>query len=155
MVVGDSFYRLRYPLKYADLIKKYSRSFKLEPNFVAAVIYEESRFQKDSVSNAGAMGLMQIMPETAEHIASNLGETVSQEQLFDPEFNIRYGCWYLRFLLDHFDGDPVLALAAYNAGISYVKGWQEKGQGIVFKETKVFVKRVEKSAMMYKKIYHW
>ncbi|KKQ74151.1 MAG: Soluble lytic murein transglycosylase, partial [Berkelbacteria bacterium GW2011_GWB1_38_5] len=103
-----------YPLDYKDLIKKYSEERNLRPNFVAAVIYTESRFNPGSVSSVGALGLMQVMPGTGDSIAQEMGEKTGD--LTDPETSIKYGTWYLKGLSDKYNGNTDLILAAYNAG---------------------------------------
>ena len=105
-----------YPVEYEDLIREYAQANGLEPAYVAAVILAESSYRPDVVSSADARGLMQIVPSTGEWIAGRLGETFSEENLFDPATNIRYGCWYLGFLMQRYDGDMRCASAAYPHG---------------------------------------
>ena len=142
----------RYPLKYRDLIEKNAADFGLEPSLVASVIFEESRFKADAKSGAGAQGLMQIMPDTASFIAKNLGESLPQN-ITEPEVNIRYGSWYLKYLLGKSGNDEKAALASYNAGPGNVASWQSQGQKIQFKETADFVSRLEKSKNIYQQYY--
>jgi soluble lytic murein transglycosylase len=93
------------------------------PALIAAVIYRESKF-RDVTSSAGAKGLMQILPSTAHFIARKSGGTeFEQGDLADPQINISYGSWYLRYLLDRYDGNAVAAVAAYNAGHGRVDEW--------------------------------
>lgn len=97
---------------------------------LAAVIYAESRFQ-DQTSSAGARGLMQITPDTADTIEKlSGGETFEYEDLADPELNIRYGSYYLRYLLYLYDGNEVAALAGYNAGPGNAESWGGAGMDI-------------------------
>src|SRR5687767_16007564 len=99
------------PLRHDDIIRQQASDKNLDPALIAAVIYEESRF-RDQTSHAGARGLMQITPQTAEFIAKRSGGTAfSQEDLATPQINISYGSYYLRYLLDRYDGDTELALA--------------------------------------------
>ena len=113
-----------YPLLYRDLIEKYAAEYNLSPAFVSAVIRNESSFQAKVESGAGARGLMQLMPDTAEWIAGKLNvEGYAFERMFDPESNIRFGCWYLNYLSRTFLGDPVSVTAAYHAGQNQVKVW--------------------------------
>ena len=112
-----------YPLAYRDLIERYAAEYFLDPAHVASVIYCESSFRPDALSPAGAMGLMQLMPDTGRWIAGQLGETCSEDCLYEPETNIRYGCWYLKFLMDRYGGNMRNAVAAYHAGQGKVDEW--------------------------------
>jgi len=110
------------------------------------VIWTESKFDERAVSQKGAMGLMQIMPATGEWLAGKIGEDFNEERLFCPEFNIRLGVFYLRYLLDKFECEE-RALAAYNAGEGNVRKWED-GE-IRFRETRDFVRRVRISRKIY------
>lgn len=155
------FMRYLYPLKYQDYIVKYSEEFRVDPYMVAAVIKVESNFSPDVVSNKGAIGLMQIMPETARWAAGKMGmKNFRMETLVLPETNIKIGTWYLSSLLEEFDGNITLALAAYNGGRGNVAEWIESGQirgniedNIPFTETRDFVSKVKKAYKWYKKLY--
>lgn len=151
-----------YPLEYEELIWKYAGEHSLDPYLVAAVIRTESHFDAEAVSAAGAMGLMQVMPDTGNWISEKLGEEgFTSGDLFDPETNIRYGTWYLKFLSDKFDGNTDLMLAAYNAGHGRVGEWledEEYSEGgnlvnIPYKETDEYIKKVNKAYEKYKEIY--
>ena len=111
-----------YPLKYSELVEKYSAEYNLDEAFVYAVIETESGFNKDAVSEVGARGLMQIMPDTFKWLKSKTGEKLSEDALFEPEVSIWYGCFLLRYLLDEFENEKT-ALAAYHAGVGRVKKW--------------------------------
>lgn len=142
-----------YPLEYKDLIKKYSIERGLRPNFVCAIIYTESRFNRDSVSGAGATGLMQIMPGTGASIAEELGEAnYSPSSLFDPDTNIRYGTWYIKGLLDKYDGNSDLATAAYNAGVGRADRFKDANMPLPY-ETVSFVQKIKDVEEMYNKVY--
>lgn len=118
-----AFYKIRYPLKYGDIIAKYSNEYKLDKTLVASLINEESSFDKNAVSHMNAMGLMQISPTTAKFIAEKLDDKdFVVENLFDPDTNIKYGCYYLSYLKDKFK-DRVVYLSAYNAGETTVSLW--------------------------------
>ena len=113
-----------YPLAYRDLIEKYAMLYNLEPSYIAAIILNESSFRPDAVSSVGARGLMQLMPDTAEWIAEKLKiNGYSFERMYDPESNIRFGCWYLNYLSSLFAGNPVCVTSAYHAGQGQVAAW--------------------------------
>jgi len=113
---------VNYPIKYQELISEYSQKYNLDPKFVASVINTESGFNKNAVSSSGAVGLMQIMPNTAEYIADLLNEDFSEDKLFEAETNIKYGCYYLNYLNNKFSDEKVV-LCAYNAGETTVSKW--------------------------------
>ena len=119
----DSYYRFALPLGYAEDISANAVRFRLPPALIYAIIYNESAFKPQVVSPAYAVGLMQILPTTGQQLATALGESFHEESLYDPPTNIRYGCRYLRDLLDALGNDPALAAAAYNAGPQAVKQW--------------------------------
>src|SRR3954470_17468415 len=147
------------PLRHEDVIRQQSAAKGLDPALVAAVIYAESHFV-DQTSRAGARGLMQITPETAHAIAARTGGTAFTEaDLATPQINIAYGTWYLRHLLDHYSGDEIAALAAYNAGIGNVDRWRSASGGalsmdeIPFAETRAYVTRVLGARADYRRKY--
>ena len=110
-------------MEYTELIRSRAAAEGLEPAYVAAVILAESSYNPQAVSSVNAQGLMQIMPETGEWIAGKFDETYVEGCLFDPETNIRYGCWYLGYLLRRYDGDKTCSTAAYHSGQGTVDGW--------------------------------
>ena len=112
-----------YPMEYQELICQYAADNELPPAYVAAVILAESSYRPEAVSQVNAQGLMQILPSTAEWIAGKFDETYTEGCLFDPETNIRYGCWYLGFLMRRYDGDMRCSSAAYHAGQGTVDKW--------------------------------
>ena len=145
--------RIHYPLRYEQIVRGHARNYRLDPALLAAVIYQESKFKADAKSEAGAIGLMQLQPDTAKGIAIRTGGSRFQtSDLYNPEINIRYGSWYLRHLLDKYD-DEKLALAAYNAGQSNVDTWRAEGKGIQFSETREYVDRVEHMKGVYRDAY--
>ncbi len=145
-----------YPLDFKDEIKMYSEEYALDPYFVSSVIRAESSFDETAVSYRGAVGLMQIMPDTGAWAAEKIGiAEFSQDMLFQPDVNIRIGCWYLRHLSDMFKGDQNKVMAAYNAGPSNVKEWagdDELGD-IPFAETENYLIRVTRNYQIYKGLY--
>jgi soluble lytic murein transglycosylase len=145
--------RVRYPLRYEEIVTGHAANYRLEPQLVAAVIYQESKFDADARSSSGAVGLMQLLPETGQGIADRTGGNAWQpDDLLDPELNVRYGSWYLRHLLDKYD-DERLALAAYNAGQTNVDRWRAEGVGIQFDETRHYVERVQELKQVYAEAY--
>ncbi|HKB19691.1 MAG TPA: lytic transglycosylase domain-containing protein [Gaiellaceae bacterium] len=148
------FERIRYPLRYEQIVRGHARNYDLDPALLAAVIYQESKFRADAKSSSGAIGLMQLRPQTAEGIAIRTGGTrFRTSDLYNPELNVRYGSWYLRHLLDKY-GDETDALAAYNAGQQNVDEWRAEGKGIQFPETRAYVKRVEHLKHVYARAYN-
>ncbi len=141
----DVIQELTLPLRHEDVIRQQSREKEVDAALIAAVIYSESKFS-DRTSSAGARGLMQITPETAQEIERHSGGTTFQlGDLSDPEINIRYGTYRLRELLDRYDGDVVAVLAAYNAGPTNVDRWGGSDlslDGIPFPETRAYVEEV-------------
>ena len=117
-----SFYAYYYPMKYKEEIVLYSKQFSVEGALVASVANVESNFDEDAMSNKGAVGLMQILPSTAEWIAGQIGEDYLEEKLKEGDYNIKLGSFYLSYLLKYF-GDWKLAICAYNAGQGNVKSW--------------------------------
>lgn len=155
--------RLWYPLEYEDAIRREAARYDLDPALVAAVINTESGFVPDSRSSAGAVGLMQVLPETAEFIASEPNRpSPPPDELEDPAVNIAYGTRYLRYLADRYGTVP-LALAAYNGGETNLSVWLDEArsrgddlripQDIPFSETRAFVTRVLDAAPIYRRSY--
>jgi soluble lytic murein transglycosylase len=149
----DWYLRTRYPLEYAHIVRGHARNHDLDPSLLAAVVYVESRFDPNARSEAGAIGLMQLLPATAKGIALRTGGTrFVIADLRDPEINVRYGSWYLDHLRDRY-GDTKLALAAYHAGQGNVERWQREGLGIVFAETRAYLNEVERVRRVYERAY--
>jgi soluble lytic murein transglycosylase len=145
--------RLWYPYRYGAIVRGHAANYRLDGALLAAVIYEESRFRAGARSKSGAIGLMQLLPSTAEGIAARTGGTRFRvSDLYDPELNVRYGAWYLRHLLDKY-GDERTALAAYNAGQRNVDRWRARGGAIAFAETRHYVDRVEQLKRIYRHAY--
>ena len=150
------------PLTHADTIRAQAQAKHLDPSLIAGVIYAESKFN-DSISSAGALGMMQLLPSTADFIAQRSGGTrFTTADLATPDINIAYGSWYLRYLLDRYQGNEVLALAAYNGGMGNVDRWvaEAGAQGhslrvsdIPFPETRAYVTRVLEARREYRAKY--
>jgi soluble lytic murein transglycosylase len=143
--VDDVLREVTLPLRHDDIIRQQASEKDVPADLIAAVIYAESRF-RDQTSEAGARGLMQVTPHTAKLIEElSGGETFVIEDLADPDINIRYGTFYLRYLLDRYGGNEVAALAAYNAGESQVDEWggsELETDDIEFAETRNYVEVV-------------
>ena len=124
------------------------------PRLLAAVIYRESKFDSDARSSSGAIGLMQLLPDTAQGIAELTGgRRFKVDDLYDPEINVRYGSFYLRRLLRKYENRR-LALAAYNAGQANVDQWLAEGrEEIPFPETEEFVDNVLETREIYARAY--
>jgi len=151
-----------YPSYYSSIIGKYAEQFKVDPLFVRAVMRQESIFDANIVSHAGAIGLMQVMPVTGKNIAAELKEkNFTADSLYNPEIAIRYGTSYLQRRLKQFNDDLVLTLSAYNAGAHNATKWnnQRKGaeydifvENIGFLETRLYVKKVLGNYWTYQRL---
>ncbi len=153
---GEAIKEVTLPLRHDDIIRQQAREKDMDPALIAGVIYEESRFL-DQTSNAGARGLMQITHDTADTIETlSGGSTFVYDDLANPDLNIRYGTFYLRYLLDQYGGNEVAALAAYNAGPGNADAWGgsdlETGD-IEFPETRSYVENVLERRDEYRKNY--
>jgi len=151
-----------YPLNHKELIVEYGDKYGIPYELLAAVIKAESDFNETAKSSAGAVGLMQLMPSTAEEIAWRLGEDYESVDITDAETNIAYGSFYLNYLYQNLGEIWETALAAYNAGIGKVKGWLENSEysddgralkSIPIAETENYVKRINKYKQKYKELY--
>lgn len=151
--------RISFPMKVVEYIKEKGLSGAVDPLLVAAVIREESTFNPGDVSRTGAIGLMQIMPDTARFIAMKSGvEYRAASELTEPDTNIRLGSWYLAYLLRKFNDDVVMTIAGYNAGPKAVKRWvselsatpDEFIESIPYPETRNYTKKVLKSYTIFK-----
>lgn len=155
--------KIIYPYPHRAIIENYAVQYGVDPLLVVSVIREESKFLPQSKSHKGAIGLMQLMPSTAQSIAESLGDkNYSIDDLLKPEKNIQYGTWYLSSLQKVFPNDRMLVIAAYNGGRGHVKEWINNGQldpdniriqDIPFQETKDYVGRVLNSYQKYIKLY--
>lgn len=159
------FLKFYYPYQYRHLIEQYAKEFGVDPLLVAAIIRTESNFRTDAVSSKGALGLMQIMPETARWVAGQLKMgPLTEEQILAPEINIKLGTWYLASLLKEFDGRVDVAIAAYNGGRGRVSNWLQNkvwsGQyhdrhQIPFPETRQFLYKVRTAYEKYQCLYSY
>ncbi|OEF95600.1 lytic transglycosylase domain-containing protein [Desulfuribacillus alkaliarsenatis] len=155
------FWKLVYPIPYKDIIWEQAELLEQDPRLVAAVIMVESKYRKDSVSKKGALGLMQVMPNTAMWAAEINGiEYTYIEELAEPHTNIYLGTWYLKFLNHKYENKLPLVLAGYNSGPTRVDEWLQYGvwdgesiEQIPFGETRHYIQRVTHFYERYKKIY--
>ncbi len=163
VLIAILFVVFRYPTKYKSIIDKYSAEYGVDNSLVASVINIESGYDKNSVSSVGAVGLMQLMPSTAYDVAKRLNLEIEYGDLFDENINIRLGTYYLRYLLDMFDGNEINALSSYNWGLSNVKMWMSYGninksgeiENLPVKETENYLKKYKISRFMYKNILNY
>ena len=154
--------KMIYPLKYEKQIEECAKQYNLDKYLIMGIISSESGFDTEARSHKDAYGLMQLKEETALWCVENLDTGVAKEDINKPESNIKIGCAYMRYLMDSFNGDMVVAIAAYNAGPGNVENWlndprYSNGDGdlrkIPFGETASYVSKVQKRAKIYKKIY--
>ncbi|MDQ0191131.1 lytic transglycosylase domain-containing protein [Alicyclobacillus cycloheptanicus] len=172
VITSNQFWRWMYPIGYQTDIQQAARVSHVDPLLVASVIRVESKFQTEDVSHAGAIGLMQLMPQTAQWIAQQMRSEGlpynpsliggSTADLSVPAINIHVGAWYIHYLIKQFNGNEVAAIAAYNAGPKRVKQWLGSGQwngelstitDIPVGETRHFVDRVFYNYNLYQRIY--
>ena len=150
------------PLNDASVIREQAADKHLDPALIAGVIYAETKFDPRT-SSAGALGLMQILPATAQYIAHlSGGISFTTGDLATPKINVAYGSWYLRYLLDHYEGNEMLAVAAYNGGLANVDAWVAKAREagrtlsvseIPFPETQAYVQKVMRAQAEYRAVY--
>lgn len=160
--LSDVAQRRTYRLLYPDIVTEMAAEYGVDPYLAAAVIHCESSNNKDAVSPVGAVGLMQIMPDTGAWIAEKLEmDDFTEERLFEPEVNVRMGCWYIDYLTDRFHGNMTLVLAAYNAGPGNVQKWLEDERisengtltEIPFPETERYIEKVQRAYEKYLTLY--
>lgn len=155
--------KINYPRKYEEHVEQYAKENELDPLLVYAIIKAESNFKPDVVSSSKAIGLMQLLESTAKEKAEK--EEIpfeSAADLYDPQKNIQLGCAYFAELLENYDGNLALAIAAYNAGIGKVNAWIREGtiqkdgsdiENIPYKETNTYVRKIIRDYDIYQKIY--
>ncbi len=150
-----------FPLPYESYVRRYAEENGVDRMLVAGLIKQESIFQNDAISRAGAIGLMQVLPKTGRKMAKRLKLRYSREKLFDPEYNIQVGTLYLSDLLKQF-GSPEAALAAFNAGEDRIGAWQaerayeevaELVESVPFTETREYIQIVRRNTEVYRMLY--
>jgi soluble lytic murein transglycosylase len=161
--IAPAMLRGMFPMPHYELVERYALDNNLQITYVYAVIKAESGFRKEVVSPKGAIGLMQITEKTGTWIASMLQVAdFTPDDLKKPEINIRFGCWYLSYLMDRFNDNRELAIAAYNAGEGAVSRWVETGmitwkdmkiKGLPYRETEQYLIRVNRIYFVYKTLY--
>ena len=157
-----AFWELSYPRPYSATVEAAATEFDIDPRLIWAVMREESRYDPEALSYVGARGLMQVMPPTQAWIAEMLEEEIPPGDAFTPEASIRMGAWFLRFLLDYFEDDLELVVAAYNGGAGSVDSWladplvsnrDDLLRWIGYGETREYLSRVLLSYEIYKELY--
>lgn len=151
-----------YPKKYEEYVYKYSKELNIDPMLTFAIIKTESNFKENIVSRSGAIGLMQLMGETAKEQAAKIGMNYNSETLYNPEDNIKLGLYYFDTLFNYFNENYILAFVAYNAGLGNTKKWinegilKENGEGaenIPFTETNMYVRKIVRNYKIYSELY--
>lgn len=151
-----------YPLKYSEYVEKYAKEYDIDPYLIFAIIKAESNFDENAKSTSNAVGLMQIMENTAIETANKMDLNVTEKELFNPELNIRVGLKYFCNLLKKYNDNYYLAIIAYNAGIGNVDKWLEEGvikkdasdiENVPFKETNNYVRKILRDYEIYTKLY--
>ena len=159
-VTEDEHLRLIYPLAFRYEVEQAARDYRLPRHLFYALLREESYFAPAVVSPVGAVGLSQLMPATAQEVSRRIG--IASPDLTDPRANLAIGGAFLREMLDRFEGEPILALAAYNAGASRVRRWRRRNsdfswllfaEAIPFEETRHYIRKITVSTAGYAKLY--
>ena len=160
ILLGSFF--LLFPTKYVNHIEEYSKKFNVPKYLVASVINIESGYDKNAISSAGAIGLMQLLPTTAYEIADKLDiDNFAKSDLYDEITNIKFGCYYLSYLLEYYDQNIINALCAYNWGMTNVNKCLNDGNilddgtidNIPIKETSEYIKKYKMNKFIYKCVY--
>ncbi len=158
---GRSLLKTLYPLEYTQFVETEAKKYNLDKYFVYAVIECESGFDPKAESAVGAVGLMQIMPDTFTWIGGKLKDTTDFSDATDPETNIAYGCWFYGWLMERYE-DEKTAIAAYHAGMGNVDAWLKDERyshdgktlyKIPFPSTEEYAEKVIKTKNIYYKLY--
>ncbi len=158
-----SYYRNAYPQKYTHLVEQYAAEYRVDPDFIYALIKTESNFRPAVVSVNDACGLMQLLPDTLHWLQTLTPEDdhYVREDLFSPEINVKYGVYFLSLLFREFE-TPENVAAAYHAGVNAVRGWLKKPeispdgktlQNIPYPDTRQYVERISKYLKIYQTLY--
>lgn len=160
--IDDIIMKKLYPIKYSEYVEKYAREYNIDKYMVYAIIKAESNFDEKAKSESNAIGLMQIMETTAIETASKMELEITEEDLFNPEINIKIGLNYFAYLVEQYNNNYALAIVAYNAGIGNVDKWIENGtikqdgtdiENVPFKETNNYVRKILRDYKIYKGLY--
>jgi len=147
-----------YPRPYPEIVAAASAKYDIPVEVIYSVMKVESNFDVYAVSRAGALGLMQILPDTFVWLCERRKEKHDISMLFVPEINIDYGVYYMRYLLDYYEGDMTLVYAAYNAGMGNVNKWLKNQNGVLidipFEETRKYIERINNTINIYKKLIY-
>lgn len=152
----------QYPRPDSYLVSYYCAEYGVESNLVYAIMKQESNFNEDALSHKGAVGLMQLMPATAQWAAEKVGEEYDEASLTQSSYNLKLAIWFISYLQEEFDGDDTKVMAAYNAGDGNVTNWLSQGiwdgslgdvDSIPFEETRTYVTRVSDNLEKYREIY--
>ena len=150
-----------YPLEYSQYVEKYAKQYGIDKKYIYSIIKAESNYDLEANSSKGAVGLMQLLPETAKEIAVGLGINLKEDDLYNPEINIMIGTKYFSDLLKIYD-NTMLALAAYNAGPGNVSRWIKNGnikddgtdiENIPYKETSMYIRKIVQNYRIYEILY--
>lgn len=152
-----------YPTKYSEYVTKYSEENKVDKYMIYAIIKAESNFKPDVKSESDAIGLMQLLEDTAIEVSNTVdNQSITKEELYTPETNIKLGVSYFAYLLNHYNDNSILALTAYNAGMGNVDTWIKTGvikadgtdvENIPYKETNNYVRKILRDYQIYIKLY--
>lgn len=161
--VQDIVLKKIYPITYQEYVEKYSTQNDVDKYMIYAIIKAESNFKPEVKSQSKAIGLMQLLEETAVEMSNSIeNQTVTEEELYQPETNIKLGTSYYAYLLKHYKGNNILALTAYNAGMGNVDTWIKTGviqsdgsdiENIPYKETNNYVRKILRDYQLYLKLY--
>lgn len=160
VVSCNMFFNIKRAVKYYPTIEKYCKEYKVDSLLAISVMKVESNFNPNAKSKKGAIGLMQIMPQTGKDVAEQyLNMDFTEDKLYEPDFNIMIGVYYIKILADMFDGNINLVLASYNAGLGNVQKWRIENpiieydpEEVPFKETKKYVAKINKIYGQLKKV---
>lgn len=154
----------RTTVKYRDLITKYAAEYAVHPAYIAAIVLNESSYDPSAVSSANARGLMQLLPSSGEWIAPKIGlKSYTDDVLYDAETNLRMGAWYIGYLSDKYDGDPILIACAYHAGAgnvdNWIKNYSTDGKTLTYEQipyenSRSYARKVVNSYAIYRTHYY-
>lgn len=161
--IQDIVLKFIYPIKYEEYVEKYAKEYDVDKYMIYAIIKAESNFNPEVTSQSEAIGLMQLLEDTAIERSNAINEvTVTKQELYDPKTNIQLGTSYYSYLLSYYQGNTALALTAYNAGIGNVDSWIKEGiikqdgsdiENIPYKETNNYVRKILRDYQIYLKLY--